>query len=78
MHPKRKPSVRSRRQREPIVAEDVLRAVLCESRTESEIQDMTGGSRDEVARSLELLQSRGLVKKTETGYVPAGALRRAG
>jgi CRP-like cAMP-binding protein len=76
-HFKRKPSVRSER-REPIVAEDVLRAVLCESRTEAEIESMTGGTRGEVARSLELLQARGLVKKTEAGYVPAQILRRVG
>lgn len=53
-----------------------MRAVLCDAKTESEIADMTGGSSNEVARCLGLLMDRGLVKKTEAGYVPALILRR--
>ncbi len=77
MHPKRKPSVRSQRRREPVIAEDVLRAVLCDSRSEAEIESMTGGDRHTVARCLDQLMQRGLVKKTESGYEPVLILRRA-
>jgi DNA-binding IclR family transcriptional regulator len=77
MNPKRKPSIKSRH-REPVVAEDVLRAVLCESRSEAEIVAMTGATRDQVTRLLGSLITRGLVMKTEEGYVPAQSLRQVG
>ena len=79
MQAKRKPNIKSqRRAARAIITDNVLRAVLCDARTETEIEELSGERRSEIDRALEYLVGVRLLVKTEAGYFPAGAVRRAG
>lgn len=78
MHQRRKPNVKSRAREQRVSLEDVHRAVLCDAKTETDIAGWTGASPREIERALGQLITRGLVRKTETGYEPVLSVRRAG
>lgn len=76
---KRKPSIKSRRQAALAdVADNVLRAVMCEARTVDSIAELSGEPRSHIERALAHLEGRRLILKTDAGYVPARILKRAG
>ena len=78
MHPKRKPSVKSRRAARETTADNVLRAVMCEARTQAAIAELSGERLADIDRALAYLVGVRLIVKTDAGYVPAQSQRRAG